>query len=136
MEVLTFVCFDTSFLVDFLRGGDNTRSAYLRLKSEGHSFATTTINAFELFRGLDKRGRIKGEEEAVRKLLSRLVVWGFDMDAAERSSRIYTEMERTGSVVGINDCFMAAIAISNGCQKIVSDDLHFQRISGIERVPY
>ncbi|MDF1537551.1 MAG: type II toxin-antitoxin system VapC family toxin [Candidatus Thorarchaeota archaeon] len=133
---MNFVCLDTSFLIDFLRGETNTRTSYLRLKSEGYSFATTTINAFEIFRGLDKRGRIKGEEEAVRKLLSRLVVWNLGIEEAERCSRIYTEMERIGSVIGLNDCFTAAIAISNGCQKIVSDDMHFQKIPGIERIPY
>ena len=133
---MTFVCLDTSFLIDFLRGKSNTRVSYLRLKSEGYRFATTTINAFEIFRGVDKRGRIKGEEEAVRKLLSRLIVWNLDIDAAERCSRIYTEMERTGKLVGVNDCLAAAIAISNGCQKIVSNDMHFQMISGIERIPY
>jgi predicted nucleic acid-binding protein len=136
LEVLTFVCLDTSFLIDFLRGETNTRTTYLHLKSEGQNFATTSINIFEIFRGLDKRGRIKGEEEAVRKLVSRLVVWTLDINAAERCSRIYTELERTGEVIGVNDCFTAAIAISNGCQRIVSDDVHFQRIPGIERVPY
>ena len=106
------------------------------MKSEGHNFATTTINAFEIFRGVDKRGRIKGEEEAVRKLLSRLIVWNLDIEAAERCSRIYTDIERTGKPVGVNDCLAAAIAITNGCQKIVSEDEHFQKIPGIERISY
>ena len=136
MGALTSICLDTSFLIDFLRGEDTTRTTYLRLKSEGHNFATTTINAFEIFRGVDKRGRIKGEEEAVRKLLSRLLVWDLDIEAAERCSRIYTDMERTGKPVGVNDCLVAAIAISNGCQRIVSDDKNFQRIPGVERISY
>ena len=136
METLSFVCLDTTFLIDFLRGEEATRTTYLRLKSEGYNFATTTINAFEIFRGVDKRGRIKGEEEAVRKLLSRLIVWNLDIEAAERCSRIYTDIERTGKPVGVNDCLAAAIAITNGCQKIVSEDEHFQKISGIERISY
>lgn len=136
LETLTFICLDTSFLIDFLRGHPNTRTTYQRLKSEGYVFVTTTIAAFEIFRGLDKRGRIKGEEEAVRKLLSRLAVWNLDIESAERGSRIYTELERAGSVIGINDCLVAAIALSNGCQKILSNDVHFQRILGIERISY
>ena len=136
METLSFVCLDTTFLIDFLRGEEATRTTYLRLKSEGHNFTTTTIKAFEIFRGVDKRGRIKGEEEAVRKLLSRLIVWNLDIEAAERCSRIYTDIERTGKPVGVNDCLAAAIAISNGCQKIVSEDEHFQKIPGIERISY
>ncbi|MHA1637788.1 MAG: type II toxin-antitoxin system VapC family toxin [Candidatus Thorarchaeota archaeon] len=131
---MTFVCLDTSFMIDFLRGKTNTRAVYLQLKSEGYSFATTTVNAFELFRGVDKRGRIKGEEEAIRKLLARLVIWNLDIEAAERCSRIYTELENKGKPIGLNDCFTAAIAITHGCQKIVSDDKHFGRIPGIERI--
>lgn len=133
---MSFVCLDTSFLIDFLRGEPNTRAVYIRLKSEGYSFATTSVNAFEIFRGVDKRGRIKGEEEAVRKLLARLVIWNLDIEAAERCSRIYSELEKTGKPIGVNDCFTAAIAITQGCQKIVSDDKHFERISGIERITF
>ncbi len=136
LETLMFACLDSSFLIDFLRGDDNTRVAYVRLKTEGFSFATTTINAFELFRGVDKRGRIKAEEEAVRRLLSRIVVWNLDMKAAERGSRIYTDLEKGGTPVGVNDCLTAAIAISNGCQRIVSQDTHFDRIPGVERTSY
>ncbi len=136
LETLISVCLDTSFLIDFLRGEPNTRITYQRLRSEGYSFATTTITAFEIFRGVDKRGRIKGEEEAVRKLLSRLAVWNLDVEAAERGSRIYTELEQAGNTIGINDCLVAAIALSNGCQNIVSDAVHFQRILGIEQMSY
>lgn len=136
LEALTFGCFDTSFLIDFLRGEEKAREAYLDLKSKDYNLATTVINVFELFRGVDKRGRIKSEEDAVRELTSRLIVWDLTIDAAERASRIYTDMERTGTIIGLNDCFTAAIAASNGCQRIVSLDAHFDRIPGIENIPY
>ncbi|NWF96187.1 MAG: type II toxin-antitoxin system VapC family toxin [Candidatus Thorarchaeota archaeon] len=136
MEALTSVCLDTSFLVDFLRGAHSTRTTYQRLRSEGYRLATTTITAFEVFRGVDKRGRIKHEEQAVRRLFSRLPVWTLDVKSAELGSRVYTELERTGNVIGINDCLVAAIALSNGCRKIVSNDSHFQRIPNIEMISY
>ncbi|MFO7835220.1 MAG: type II toxin-antitoxin system VapC family toxin [Candidatus Thorarchaeota archaeon] len=133
---MTFTCLDTSFLIDFLRGKDSARETYLNLKSKDYNLATTVINVFELFRGIDKRGRIKSEEETVREITSRLVVWNFTIDAAERASRIYTDLERSGTVVGLNDCFTAAIAASNGCQRIVSIDTHFDKIPGVENIPY
>ena len=136
VEALTFACLDTSFLIDFLRGEGDTRTTYLRLKSGGHRFVTTTVVAFELFRGVDKRGRVKTEEQAVRRLLTQLVVWHLDVEAAERASRIYTELERTGEPVGVNDCLTAAIALTNGCQKIVSRDAHFEKIPGLELLTY
>lgn len=136
LAALTSICLESSFLIDFLRGVESTRTIYQRLRSEGCSFATTAVTAFELFRGVDKRGRIRGEEEALSKLLSRIIIWNLDMASAERGSRIYTELERTGRPIGVNDCLTAAIALSNGCQKIVSDDEHFQRIPGIERISY
>jgi predicted nucleic acid-binding protein len=136
LGALTFACFDTSFLIDFLRGEKEARKAYLELKSKDYNFATTVVNVFELFRGVDKRGRIKSEEDAVRELTSRLLVWDLTIDAAERASRIYTNLERTGTIIGLNDCFTAAIAASNGCQRIVSLDEHFDKIPGIENMSY
>jgi tRNA(fMet)-specific endonuclease VapC len=135
METLMFVCLDTSFLIDFLRGDEASRTAYLKLKSEGFRFATTTINAFELFRGVDKRGRRKAEEEGVQRLLARLVVWNFDISAAERVSSVYTDLERTSHPINVGDCLTAAIAISNGCQKIISRDSHFKKIPALELIP-
>lgn len=136
LEALTFICLDTSFLIDFLRGEDAARESYLHLRSEGYNFASTVVNIFELYRGVDKRGRIKRDIDAVGRLASRLVIWNLTLASAERCSRIYTEMERSGKVIGLNDCFTAAIAMSNGCQTIVSDDSHFERITGVERIPY
>ncbi|MBS3793615.1 MAG: type II toxin-antitoxin system VapC family toxin [Candidatus Thorarchaeota archaeon] len=133
---MTFACFDTSFLIDFLRGEEETRKIYRGLKSKDYNLATTVVNVFELFRGVDKHGKIKSEEDAVRELASRLIVWDLTIDAAERASRIYTDRERTGTIIGLNDCFTAAIAASNGCQRIVSLDALFDRIPGIENIPY
>ncbi len=136
LGALTFACLDAAFLIDFLRGQDNTRRMYQQLKSQRHRFATTTIVAFELFRGVDKRGRSNTDEQAVYRLLSQLVVWPLDVEAAERASRIYTDLEMSGQPIGVNDCLTAAIALTNGCQKIVSRDAHFGKISGVELLSY
>jgi len=136
METLTFVCLDTSFLIDFLRGHEDARTTYLTLKGQGHRFATTTIVAFELFRGVDKRGRQKREEQAVYRLLAQLVVWYLDIEAAEHASRIYTDLEGSGKPIGVNDCLTAAIALTNGCHKLVSHDMHFKAVPGLELIAY
>jgi tRNA(fMet)-specific endonuclease VapC len=136
METLTFVCLDTTFLIDFLRGDEASRTSYLKLKSEGSRFATTTINAFEVFRGIEKRGQIESEKQAVQRLLARLVIWNLNLAAAERASSVYTNLERTGRPINVGDCLTAAIAITNGCQKIVSRDSHFERIAALELIPY
>jgi predicted nucleic acid-binding protein len=133
---LTFACLDTSFLIDFLRGEEDARTVYMALKAQGHRFATTTIVAFELFRGIDKRGRQKREEQAVYTLLAQLAVWHLDTDAAEYASRIYTDLENSGKPIGVNDCLTAAISLTNGCHKMISNDIHFKTISGLELVSY
>lgn len=132
MVTLTFACLDTAFLVDFLRGVDKAQEQYLRLKSEGFHFASTSVNAFELFRGCDVRGRVPSEEQAVRRLLSRIIIWNLDVEAADRASRIYTELERSGKPIGVNDCLTAAIAFTNGCSTIITQDRHYERIVGID----
>jgi predicted nucleic acid-binding protein len=136
LAALTFVCLDTSFLIDFLRGNEDARTTYLTLKTQGYRFATTTIVAFELFRGIDKRRRQKREEQAVYKLLTQLVVWYLDVEAAEHASRIYTGLENSGKPIGVNDCLTAAIALTNSCHKIISSDIHFKTVPGLEFISY
>jgi tRNA(fMet)-specific endonuclease VapC len=123
-------------LIDFLRGKDDARKIYLALKARGYRFATTTIVAFELFRGIDKRGRRKREEQAVYALLTQLVVWYLDTEAAEHASRIYTDLENSGRPIGVNDCLTAAISLTNGCHKMISNDIHFKTVPGLELVSY
>jgi predicted nucleic acid-binding protein len=133
---LTFACLDASFVIEFLRGQEDTKETYLRLKSQKHRFATATVVAFELFRGVDRRGRLRNEEEAVRRLLSQLVVWHLDLKAAERARRVYTDLECLGQPMGVNDCLTATIALASGCQKMMSRDLHFGKVPGPEILTY
>ncbi|MBD3408287.1 MAG: PIN domain-containing protein [Candidatus Lokiarchaeota archaeon] len=133
---MTSICFDTAFLIDFLRGNKQAYSYYMKTRGKSVVFATTSINIFELFRGIEKRGRKSQDEQAARKLLSRLIIWNLDYDSAEYASTIFTKLERKGTPIPINDCFMAAIAVRNGCTQIVSEDRHFERIEQITMEKY
>ena len=55
-----------------------------------------------------------------------------DVEAADRGSRIYTELERLGEPIGVNDCLTAAHAFTNGCFTIITHDRHYERIVGID----
>ncbi len=75
-------CLDTDFLVALLRGKSDAKSKMESLDAEGHN-ATTTINAFELFYGAHKSTKRAKNLKEVFKLLDRLDVFDFTLEASE-----------------------------------------------------
>lgn len=125
------VCLDTDILVDHLRGEEKAVHQIQELESSGAILSTTTINAFELYYGAQKTKRERSRD-AVKNLLSRLVVHDFTEKAAEKAGEIVAHLEAEGNPIEFRDAFIGATAIANKSTLFTRNIRHFERISELE----
>lgn len=102
------VVLDTSVLIDFLRGRPVVERVRA-LRVTGRVAATTAVNVDEL-----ARGRRPGEGEAIRGLLSGLVLIEIDHDAAWLAGTWRRDAAATGRTLWQADCLIGAASQRRG----------------------
>ncbi len=111
------ICLDTSTLIELIKGDKKIREFVERTTD---TFATTAINAFEIWYG-------RKSTEDVSKLLENLKIYDFDCFSAKIASNILRELRKQGILLEIRDVFIASICIANNL-KLVTLDKHFKRL--------
>ena len=121
------ILFDTSAIIDFLKGGLKTKSIVEEIESNRERVYTTVISQYELLTPVYHKG-IKVEERNIRAFLRRSVVFPLDQNAAEESSRIMGGLFKLGIPINALDTLIAGIAITTGTDKIATLDRDFTQI--------
>ena len=124
------ILFDTSAIIDFLKGGLETKSMVEEIERKRESLYTTVISQYELLTPVYHKG-IRAEERNIRAFLRRSVVLPLDLNAAEESSRIMGALFKLGFPVNALDTLIAGIAVATGSDKIVTLDKDFLQIAKI-----
>ena len=124
------VCIDTDVLIDNLRNRGKTVEYLLTLEEQKVTFATTTINAFELFYGAYKTKKMENIE-SVKKLLERLVVFEFDTEASEIAGKILAKLADEGKMIDFRDTLIGAIVLVNDYVILTRNVKHFKKIPGL-----
>jgi predicted nucleic acid-binding protein len=131
-------CVDTTFLIDLLRDEEGAVEKAEELDEFGET-VTTEINVFEvvfgiyLSRSVNRKKRLK----EVEMLFDRLNIFPFDHASAIKAGEILGELVRKGMGIDSLDGMVAAIALTQGCNVIVTRNVkHFERIEGIEVEEY
>ena len=121
------ILFDTSAIIDFLKGGLKTKSIVEEIESNRERVYTTVISQYELLTPVYHKG-IKVEERNIRAFLRRSVVFPLDQNAAEESSRIMGGLFKLGIPINALHTLIAGIAITTGTDKIATLDRDFTQI--------
>jgi len=124
------IVFDTSAVVDFLRGGSETKSLVESLERSGDAVAVTTVSLFELLTPIQHRRLLK-EEKAVRTFIRRTVLLGLDSNSATEASKIMGNLLRLGIPINPLDTLISGIAVANGAEEIVTSDRDFEQVAKI-----
>ncbi|MGC8514566.1 MAG: type II toxin-antitoxin system VapC family toxin [Thermoplasmata archaeon] len=124
------IVFDTSAIIDFLRGSNKIKSFVGEAERNNESVYITVISQYELLTPVYHRG-LKTEERTIRAFLRRSVLLPLDQKAAEESSRIMGRLFRLSIPVNALDTLIAGIAITTGADKIVTLDRDFVQIAKI-----
>lgn len=118
------IILDSSYLIDLFKG----KKGILGLIDM--EVATTVINYHEIMAGIKHR-KAKKEERYFKRFFSKIDVLQYDIKAAEKSSEIHAHMLNLGKQVNALDILIAAIAVENGAEKIITRDKDFLEISKI-----
>ena len=124
---------DTTFIIALLRGEKNTVDKAIELNEEGGA-ATTVINVYEatygVFRSMADSPKRLLELE---KLLQNLDIFSLDYNAALKAAKLSGELERHGVGIDPFDSLVAAIALVNGADSLVTRNIsHFARIDELK----
>lgn len=130
------VCFDTTFLIDLLRGknGLDLLSRKFDYGSETISIASPSI--IEIVRGLKFGNVNENESEKVNKLISSMNVLNLDKDSAILAGKIEANLIKKGEIIDLEDIMIGAIAIMNNETLITRNVKHFSKIKDLNIQSY
>jgi predicted nucleic acid-binding protein len=120
---------DTCFLIDLLRG----ETSAVQYAEELDGGATTTVNAYELFFGIE-HGAMNREKRLLEaeSLFERLEVLPLDYESSRSAARFMSDLYQKGEPVDALDVFTVSIGLKHGFNTVVTRNRsHFERFKHI-----
>ena len=114
-----------------LRGNPTAAEHIGRLESGGIETSTTPVNAYELFVGAWRSARSESNLREAASLLSDLMILQYDVDAAFHIAKIHSSLSKRGESIGIEDEFIAGIAVRYNEPLVTRNLSHFNKIPGL-----
>lgn len=121
-------CFDSTFLIDYVRSEVTAVEKMRDLVESGERITTPSVAAAEVLFGAYFRGR--QELSRTLEFLDRLEILPFDIADATEAGRIGAEALRRGTPIAGNDLLVAATARHRG-GILVSRDGVFSHVPGL-----
>lgn len=124
------VCLDTNIIIDFLKEKEYAIGKINELQEEGIELSTTTINTFELFKGVERLGNPEAISP-LNQVLSDIFIYDFDFEASRKAAEIFEDLRTKGELLDLADIMIAAVVISNNETLLTGNIKHFERIQGL-----
>ncbi|MBS3091892.1 type II toxin-antitoxin system VapC family toxin [Candidatus Pacearchaeota archaeon] len=123
------VCLDSDIIISFLRKDQKTIQLLEELRDE-EELSTTSINSFELLKGIPTDSKI--DKENVKGILSNFKIYNFEFESAEKAAEIFDNLKSKGEQIDLADILIASIAITNDETLVTKNLNHFERIKGLK----
>ncbi len=120
---------DANILSDLVRHPNGVVAKHIE-KVGSASVCTSIIVAAELRYGAAKKASPKLTAR-VEGVLMRLRVEPFEAPADDVYGFLRSRLEKSGRVIGANDLFIAAHALTLGCALVTANEREFARIDGL-----
>ncbi|MEK6811395.1 MAG: type II toxin-antitoxin system VapC family toxin [Nanoarchaeota archaeon] len=127
------VCLDTDVIVHFLRKNEESVELINKILESKQKIKITSINEFELWKGIYKTNN-KNREKSLRQFLSSVVILYLDSDSAQKAAEIFQILQHEGNPVDALDVMIAAIAIINHETVLTMNRKHFERIKELNLI--
>ncbi len=124
------VCLDSDILINFLRNDTKTINLIENLKQQGKPISTTSINSFELLKGIPKLSRM--DKNKVIDFLTNFNILNFNFDSSKKAAEIFDDLKSKGEIIDIADILIASIVLANNDVFITGNSKHFQRIKELK----
>jgi len=124
---------DTDILSYFFAGNTLIRDLLRENIKKGESISMTSINVYEVLKGLRYRNNLSKEKQ-FRNFLRGIVVFTLDNSALVEAADIYAESKRSGKPFGDADILIAAIVIANDGLLVTNNTKHYEHIKNLRLV--
>nr|WP_319775927.1 tRNA(fMet)-specific endonuclease VapC [uncultured Sphaerochaeta sp.] len=96
----------------------------------------SSITLGELMHGVEKSSFPERNRRVVEDFVSRLEVLSYNETAAAHYGEIRADLERKGTVIGINDLHIAGHARSQGLILVTNNTREFKRVEGLRVIDW
>ncbi len=127
---MTRLLFDTTFLIDAERTGDDLDEVIDH--DDDIAIAAVTIAELRVGALLADRRRKASRTAYVEDIISTIPVIDYDMDVAEAHAELLVEVRSQGSPRGAHDLIIAATARASNRMIVTADRTAFRSLAGVE----
>ncbi len=130
------VVLDSTFIIHFLK---NNRNAIEKAKVFSEPIYTTRLNVFEILKGIYLAEESQAEKELTtfNSFLQGIAILELDAKSANQAAKIFAELNKQGKTVQDSDVLIAAIALANGENSIITQNVKdFAKIPRIKAEGY
>lgn len=128
------VCLDSDVLIDFLRNDTKTINLIENLKQQGKTISITSINCFELLKGVPKLSKM--DKNKVIDFLTNFNILSFNFDSSKKAAEIFSDLKSKGEIIDMADILIASIVLVNKEPFITGNSKHFERIKELKIEAY
>lgn len=121
------VCLDSDIIIDFLKEKEYAIKKIKDLQEKELKLSTTTINTFELFRGVIKSKSSEAIDPLI-KFLSNISIYNFNLESSKKAAEIFENLIANGEIIDLADIMIAATVILNNEPLLTKNIKHFKRI--------
>jgi|SRR3989344_2796993 len=107
------VCLDTDVIIHFLRKNKESVELINKILELKQKIKITSINEFELWKGVYKINN-RNREKSLKQFLSSIEILNLNSSSAKKAAEIFQILELEGNPVDTLDVMIAAIAIVKG----------------------
>jgi tRNA(fMet)-specific endonuclease VapC len=123
-ERIDFIA-DTSVVIGLLRGDSQIKQAV-----GDKNFAITFVTLAELSLGVLKSGKRDAAWSRIQEVIRDRLMLHVSTVTPAIYARIYFDLEQRGSMIPVNDIWIAALAIETQVPLLARDE-HFSRVTGL-----
>jgi tRNA(fMet)-specific endonuclease VapC len=121
---------DTDILSFLLSGDKQVYEKLLKEVEEGKEIALTSINVYEVLKGLRYRQN-RNKEMQFQKFLTYMMVYSLEDNVIVLAADIYANLREKGITISDSDILIAAIVINNSGILISNNTKHYQNIMNL-----
>jgi len=120
------VLVDTSILIDYYRKSDKSKSIWVNLVRQGHTFAVSAITKYEIY-----SGATENQLAFWNNVFRSMTILPFDEACVDSAVLINAVLKRKRKQIGIADLFIAATAMSHQLPIATLNRKHFERVDDL-----
>lgn len=129
------VCLDSDIIIDFLRKDRAATAKIMALRKSNEKITTTSVNAFELFKGLPDLSE-QSRYDAAEIFLNHIKLFKFTLFSAKKAAEIFNTLKSRGESIELTDIMIASVCIENQESLLTRNTQHFSRIKELQLETY